>query len=125
MTPPSFRNVALVAHVDHGKTTLVDAMLRATGVFSDHETVVDRVMDSDDQERERGITILAKAASVELIEVRLAMHLGGKGFFTIAGDTGDVEEAVAVAAELARARKTLVRDVVIPRASPELVEHLC
>ncbi len=60
----SLRNVALVAHVDHGKTTLVDAMLRSTGVFGGHEEVVDRIMDSNDQERERGITILAKAASV-------------------------------------------------------------
>ena len=58
------RNVALIAHVDHGKTTLVDAMLTAAGVFSDHETPTDRVMDSSDQERERGITILAKAASI-------------------------------------------------------------
>jgi len=56
--------VALVAHVDHGKTTLVDAMLRATGVFAAHEQLTDRVMDNVDQERERGITILAKAASV-------------------------------------------------------------
>lgn len=60
----SLRNVALVAHVDHGKTTLVDAMLRASGVFSAHQALVDRVMDSNDQERERGITILAKAASI-------------------------------------------------------------
>jgi GTP-binding protein len=64
MASPSFRNVALIAHVDHGKTTLVDAMLGAAGVFASHETRVDRVMDSSDQERERGITILAKAASV-------------------------------------------------------------
>src|SRR4051794_27092109 len=64
MSPQSFRNVALVAHVDHGKTTLVDALLRATGTFQQHQAVVDRVMDSNDQERERGITILAKAASV-------------------------------------------------------------
>ncbi len=63
MTAP-FLNLALVAHVDHGKTTLVDAMLAATGVFGSHETRVERVMDSSDQERERGITILAKAASV-------------------------------------------------------------
>jgi GTP-binding protein len=61
----SLRTVALVAHVDHGKTTLVDAMLRAAGTFSAHQAVVDRVMDSNDQERERGITILAKAASVD------------------------------------------------------------
>jgi GTP-binding protein len=58
------RNVALVAHVDHGKTTLVDALLRATGVFADHQALTDRVMDSNDQERERGITILAKSATV-------------------------------------------------------------
>ena len=61
---PDLRNVALVAHVDHGKTTLVDALLRSTGTFAAHEAVVDRVMDSNDQERERGITILAKAARV-------------------------------------------------------------
>jgi GTP-binding protein len=65
MSGSSFRNIALIAHVDHGKTTLVDAMLRATGVFASHETLVDRVMDSNDQERERGITILAKAASIK------------------------------------------------------------
>ena len=58
------RNVALVAHVDHGKTTLVDAILRAGGTFAEHAAVIDRVMDSNDQEKERGITILAKSASV-------------------------------------------------------------
>ncbi len=58
------RNIAIIAHVDHGKTTLVDAMLRQTGVFRANEAVEERVMDSNDLERERGITILAKHASV-------------------------------------------------------------
>ena len=62
--PENLRNIALVAHVDHGKTTLLDALLRSTGTFAAHAAVIDRVMDSDDQERERGITILAKAAQV-------------------------------------------------------------
>jgi GTP-binding protein len=54
------RNIAIVAHVDHGKTTLVDAMLRQSGVFRANQEVVDRVLDSMDLEREKGITILAK-----------------------------------------------------------------
>ncbi len=62
--PESFRNIAIIAHVDHGKTTLVDAMLRQSGVFRAHEVVADRVMDSNDLERERGITILAKNTGV-------------------------------------------------------------
>ena len=71
MSASSFRNIALIAHVDHGKTTLVDAMLRSTGVFASHEKPGERVMDSNDQEKERGITILAKAASVEWKGVRI------------------------------------------------------
>src|ERR1700687_6176148 len=57
---PQIRNIAIIAHVDHGKTTLVDAMLHQSGVFRDNQIVMTRVMDSNDLERERGITILAK-----------------------------------------------------------------
>ncbi|MBF6178176.1 translational GTPase TypA [Nocardia otitidiscaviarum] len=64
MSSVEFRNVAIVAHVDHGKTTLVDAMLRQSGVFGERAEVVDRVMDSGDLEREKGITILAKNTAV-------------------------------------------------------------
>jgi GTP-binding protein len=65
------RNIAIVAHVDHGKTTLVDAMLRQTGAFRANQAVVDRVMDSGDLEREKGITILAKQTTVDYDGVRL------------------------------------------------------
>jgi GTP-binding protein len=70
-TRDDLRNVAIVAHVDHGKTTLVDAMLRQTGAFRANQTVVDRVMDSGDLEREKGITILAKQTTVDHAGIRL------------------------------------------------------
>jgi GTP-binding protein len=62
--PLNLRNIAIVAHVDHGKTTLVDAMLKQSGVFRENEAVIERIMDSNDLEKERGITILAKNTSV-------------------------------------------------------------
>ena len=65
------RNIAIIAHVDHGKTTLVDAMLRQSGIFRDNEQVADRVMDSNDLERERGITILAKTTGVRFGDVKI------------------------------------------------------
>jgi len=65
------RNIAIIAHVDHGKTTLVDQLLRQSGSFRDHQEVSERVMDSNDIERERGITILAKATSVDWRGVRI------------------------------------------------------
>ncbi len=64
-TRDDLRNLAIVAHVDHGKTTLVDAMLRQSGVFRANEAVIDRVMDSMDLEREKGITIMAKQTTIE------------------------------------------------------------
>src|SRR5690625_2585482 len=65
------RNIAIIAHVDHGKTTLVDQLLRQSGEFADHEQVADRVMDSDDLERERGITILAKNTAIRWRDWRI------------------------------------------------------
>jgi len=65
------RNIAIIAHVDHGKTTLVDAMLRQSGTFRDNEQVRDRVMDSMDLERERGITIMAKNTSVHYRDLKI------------------------------------------------------
>src|SRR5690242_5447878 len=64
METSKIRNIAIIAHVDHGKTTLVDAMLKQAGTFRENEQVVDRVMDSMDLERERGITIMAKNTAV-------------------------------------------------------------
>ena len=94
-----FRNVAIVAHVDHGKTTLVDAMLRQSGAFGDHEEVVDRVMDSGDLEREKGITILAKNTSIR----RKGAGKDGKDLIINVIDTpghadfgGEVERALSM-----------------------------
>ena len=64
MNNPNIRNIAIIAHVDHGKTTLVDALLRQSHIFRENEQVAERIMDSNDQEKERGITILAKNTSV-------------------------------------------------------------
>jgi GTP-binding protein len=67
----TIRNIAIIAHVDHGKTTLVDAMLRQSGIFRDNEEVAERVMDSNELERERGITILAKTTGVRFGGVKI------------------------------------------------------
>ncbi len=86
------RNVAMVAHVDHGKTTLVDTLLKTTGAFAAHQQIVDRVMDSDAQERERGITILAKAARITFggVLINLVDTPGHADF------GGEVERALAL-----------------------------
>ena len=71
MRQENLRNIAIIAHVDHGKTTLVDKLLRATDAFRANQQVEDRVLDSNDQERERGITILAKNISIEYKDVKI------------------------------------------------------
>jgi GTP-binding protein len=71
ITRNDIRNVAIIAHVDHGKTTLVDGMLKQSGIFRENQTVAERIMDSNDLERERGITIFSKNASVSYKGVRI------------------------------------------------------
>ena len=65
------RNIAIIAHVDHGKTTLVDVLLKQSGTFRDNQKIQERAMDSNDLERERGITILAKCTSVNWNHTRI------------------------------------------------------
>ena len=71
MTRENIRNIAIIAHVDHGKTTLVNEMLKQGGAFRENQQVADRVMDSNDLEKERGITILAKNTSVYYKDVKI------------------------------------------------------
>ena len=71
MIKDNFRNIAIIAHVDHGKTTLVDGLLKQSGTFGDHETVSDRVMDSMDLEKERGITITAKNTAIFYKDIKI------------------------------------------------------
>ena len=71
MRKDKFRNIAIIAHVDHGKTTLVDGLLKQSGTFKSHETVSDRVMDSLDLEKERGITISAKNTAIQYKDIKI------------------------------------------------------
>jgi GTP-binding protein len=86
------RNIAIIAHVDHGKTTLVDKLLRQSGVFAAHQQVTERVMDSNDLERERGITILAKNTAVEYqgVKINIVDTPGHRDF------GGEVERALSM-----------------------------
>jgi len=86
------RNIAIIAHVDHGKTTLVDAMLRQSGIFRENEEVMERVMDSNDLERERGITILAKTTGVRYggVKINIVDTPGHSDF------GGEVERALMI-----------------------------
>ena len=91
-TNGSLRNIAIIAHVDHGKTTLVDQMFRQSGVFAEHQAIDDRVMDSGELERERGITISAKNCSVRFNDVKVnILDTPGHADFG-----GEVERALAM-----------------------------
>ena len=74
------RNIAIIAHVDHGKTTLVDQLLRQSGTLERKELDSERVMDSNDQEKERGITILAKNTALKWIRHQYCRHTGPRRF---------------------------------------------
>ena len=67
----NMRNIAIIAHVDHGKTTIVDSMLKQAGIYRENEQIVEQVMDSNDLERERGITILAKNTAIQYKDIRI------------------------------------------------------
>src|SRR5437762_1314257 len=84
----TIRNIAIIAHVDHGKTTLVDAMLKQSGIFRANEAVAERVMDSNDLERERGITILAKTTGVRYHDVK-SRRAGRESTAAVRRDRGD------------------------------------
>src|SRR5260370_20326490 len=88
----AIRNIAIIAHVDHGKTTLVDAMLKQSGIFRDNEEVAERVMDSNDLERERGVTILAKTTGVRYggVKINIVDTPGHSDF------GGEVERALKI-----------------------------
>ena len=67
----TLRNIAIIAHVDHGKTTLIDVLLKQSGTFRENQQVDERAMDSNDLEKERGITILAKVTSIRWKDTRI------------------------------------------------------
>ena len=94
------RNIAIIAHVDHGKTTLVDGMLKQAKVFRDTATITERIMDSNDLERERGITILAKNTAVTWGGMKinmLTMGAGGPGAGPNAEQMAAMRKAMAAA----------------------------
>ena len=110
---PKLRNIAIIAHVDHGKTTLVDQLLRQSGSFRENQRVAERVMDSNDLERERGITILAKCASVDWNDIRINIVIPRHADF--GGEVERISSMVDGALVLVDSRKARCRK---PSLSP-------
>ena len=111
------RNIAIIAHVDHGKTTLVDAMLRQSGTFRDNEQVRDRVMDSMDLERERGITIMAKNTAVRYGDVKINI-VDTPGHADFGGEVERVLKMVDGVMLLSTPRKAAAPDAICAAARP-------
>ena len=103
------RNVAIIAHVDHGKTTLVDEMLKQGGVYRENQEVVDRVMDSNDLERERGITILAKNTAIHYGDTKINI-VDTPGHADFGGEVGEGRGPYAEARAFPRAGAGPPRD---------------
>ena len=95
MLREDLRNVAIIAHVDHGKTTLVDAMLKQSHTFRDNQSVEERVMDSGDLERERGITILAKNTSIHYNGVKINV-VDTPGHADFSGEVEQIESSALI-----------------------------
>ena len=113
MKQENIRNVAIIAHVDHGKTTLVDRLLYAANVFRSNQQVEERVLDSNDQERERGITILSKNISIQYGDTKInVIDTPGHADFG-----GEVERVLNMAdGALRRLRRPYASDALRARA---------
>ena len=110
----AIRNIAIIAHVDHGKTTLVDKLLSQTATFASHQHVVERVMDNNDLEKERGITILAKNCAVEYegVHINIVDTPGHADF------GGEVERVLSMVDGAMPNRDAVTRSMTSDTASP-------
>ena len=121
MKQEGLRNVAIIAHVDHGKTTLVDRLLWSSHVFRENQEVQERVLDSNDQERERGITILSKNISIHYKGIKInVIDTPGHADFG-----GEVERVLNMAAPCSSSTLTRVPSPRRASCSPMLLSAAC